>query len=116
MTIDKLARVLFCAALAFTLYMMLQPHPPSLVFDALGDKVEHAMAFGGMALLARLGFARAPDWLILERLSFLGAMIEVVQAIPSLQRDCDWRDWLADSIGVLLSLAIVRALRLRQRL
>lgn len=115
MTIDKSARLLFCAALAFTLYMMLQPNPPHLAFEALGDKAEHALSFGGMALLARLGFRRAPDWLILERLSFLGAMIEVIQAIPSLHRDCDWHDWVADTLGVLLSLAILRVLCPRER-
>ena len=111
MTLDKLFRVLFFAALAFTLFMMLQPHPPRLVFEALGDKAEHAISFGGMALLARFGFRRAPDWLILERLSFLGAMIEVIQAIPSLHRDCDWHDWLADTIGVMVSLGIIRLFR-----
>ena len=114
MTIDKPARILFFAAVAFILYMMLQPHPPHLVFEALGDKAEHALSFGGAAFLARLGFRRAPDWLILERLSFLGAMVEVVQAIPSLHRDCDWHDWVADTIGVALSLLIVRMLRLRE--
>ena len=116
MQIDKPARILFFAALAFTLYMMLQPSPPHLIFERLGDKAEHAISFGGMALLARLGFRKMPDWLILERLSFLGAMVEVVQAIPSLHRDCDWHDGLADSIGVALSLGLIRVLRLRERL
>ncbi len=116
MTIDKPSRVLFFAALAFTLFMMLQPHPPHLMFEVLGDKAEHAISFGGMALLARLGFRRMPDWLILERLSFLGAMIEVIQAIPSLHRDCDWHDWAADTLGVMLCLWIIRVLRLRERL
>ena len=36
-----------------------------------------------------------------ERLSFLGAMIEVAQAIPALHRDCDIRDWVADSLAIL---------------
>ena len=115
MTLDKLFRVLFFAALAFTLFMMLQPHPPHLIFEELGDKAEHAISFGGMALLARLGFRRAPNWLILERLSFIGAMIEVIQAIPSLHRDCDWHDWAADTIGVALSLFILRVMGLRER-
>ena len=114
MTIEKPARVLFFAALAFTLFMMFNPSPPHLVFDRLGDKAEHAIAFAGMALLARLGFRRTPDWLILERLSFLGAMIEVIQAIPALHRDCDWHDWVADTLGVLFSLWVVRRLRLRE--
>ena len=64
MQIDKPARILFFAALAFTLYMMLQPSPPHLIFERLGDKAEHAISFGGMGLLARLGFRKMPDWLI----------------------------------------------------
>ena len=116
MTIDKTWRLLFALALAFTLFMMLQPNPPHLIFEALGDKAEHAIAFGGMALLARLGFRKAPDWLIFERLSFIGALIEVMQAIPSVHRDCDWKDWVADSIGVALSLWLTSRLRLRERL
>lgn len=99
-------RVLFFLALAFTLFMTLQPHPPHLIFEGLGDKVEHAAAFAGMALLARLGFARAPGWLILERLSFIGALIEVFQAIPAMHRDCDWKDWLADTLGAALMLGL----------
>ena len=38
-------------------------------------------------------------------------MIEVIQAIPSLHRDCDWHDWLADTIGVMVSLGIIRLFR-----
>ena len=40
----------------------------------------------------------------------MGALIEVFQAIPALHRDCDWRDWLADTLavaGVLLVLRLV---------
>jgi hypothetical protein len=116
MTIDKTWRLLFFLALAFTLFMTLQPEPPHLIFEVLGDKAEHGIAFGGMALLARLGFRKAPDWLIFERLSFIGALIEVIQAIPSVHRDCDWKDWVADSIGVAVSLWLIARLRLRERL
>ena len=35
-----------------------------------------------------------------ERLSFLGALIEVLQAIPELHRDCDIRDWIADTAAI----------------
>lgn len=114
MTIDKPARVLFFAALAFTLFMMLNPAPPHLIFEHLGDKAEHAISFGGMAFLARMGYRKMPDWLILERLSFIGALIEVLQAIPSMHRDCDWKDWLADTIGVALGLWLTKRLHLRE--
>jgi hypothetical protein len=43
-----------------------------------------------------------PRWRIAERLSFFGALIEVSQSIPSLHRDCDIRDWFADTAAILL--------------
>jgi hypothetical protein len=85
-------------------------HPPQVALDTIpyGDKIEHFTAFAALALMARLGFPRVADWHLLEHLSFLGAMIEVVQATPSLQRDCDWHDWLADSLGALAMLVALR--------
>jgi hypothetical protein len=59
-------------------------HPPQVALDTIpyGDKIEHFTAFAALALMARLGFPRVADWHLLEHLSFLGAMIEVVQATP----------------------------------
>ncbi len=112
MILDRSLRLLFFAALAITLFMALNPSPPAVIIDVWGDKAQHMLAFGSMALLARLGFPRAPNWLILERLSFIGALIEVFQAIPSLHRDCDWKDWAADTIAAGLALLLVAPLRL----
>jgi hypothetical protein len=111
MTIDKLSRVLFLLLVVVVLYLTLSPNPPHVALDTVpyGDKIEHFTAFAALALMARLGFPRVADWHLLEHLSFLGAMIEVVQATPDLQRDCDWHDWLADSLGAL---AMLMALRL----
>jgi hypothetical protein len=110
MTIDKPSRVLFLLLVATVLYLTLSPHPPQVALDTIpyGDKIEHFTAFAALALMARLGFPRVADWHLLEHLSFLGAMIEVVQATPDLQRDCDWHDWLADSLGALAMLMAVR--------
>ena len=51
---------------------------------------------------------------ILERLSFVGALIEVVQSIPQLHRDCDIRDWIADTAAIAVMLLILGAVRLRK--
>lgn len=112
MTIDKLSRVLFLLLVAAVLYLTLSPNPPHVALDTIpyGDKIEHFTAFAALALMARLGFPRAADWHLLEHLSFLGAMIEVVQATPDLQRDCDWHDWVADSLGALVMLVALRVL------
>lgn len=110
MTIDKPSRVLFLLLVVVVLYLTLSPNPPHVALDTIpyGDKIEHFTAFAALALMARLGFPGRPDWQLLEHLSFLGAMIEVIQATPDLQRDCDWHDWLADSMGALAMLVAVR--------
>jgi hypothetical protein len=72
------------------------------------------LAFAVLAVVARLGFSRAPDRSILERMSFAGALIEMLQAIPSLHRDCDWRDWVADTLAVAAVLAVMRVLPWRR--
>jgi hypothetical protein len=112
MTIDKPSRGVFLLLLATVLYLTLMPSPPHVELDDLpyGDKIEHFLAFGALTVAARFGFPRMAGWLVLERLSFLGAMIEVVQGSPGLHRDCDWRDWAADTLGVLVALAGVRVL------
>ena len=104
-------RVALVLAIVFAVTMALLPHPPHMPFDRFGDKFEHMTAFATMALLAALAYPAASLLRIGERLSFLGALIEVLQAIPALHRDCDIRDWIADTLAigtVLLIVALVR--------
>ena len=101
-----LVRIGFWLALAFAVLMAVLPKPPQLPLDRLGDKAEHIIAFAVLATLAQIGFDGTPRWRIAERLSFVGAMIEVVQSIPALHRDCDIKDWLADTAVVLVVTAI----------
>jgi hypothetical protein len=108
---EKLLRPLFYTAVLFTVTMALLPKPPKLVLDRFGDKVEHMLAFAVLALLVRLAYRRASTWLLLERLSFFGALIEVFQSIPALHRDCDPRDWVADTLAAALVLMLSRGLR-----
>jgi VanZ family protein len=96
------ARLLFCAALVFAVVMAVLPQPPQLPTDALGDKFHHVLAFAVLSALAAAGWPQASRWRTIERLSFLGALIEVVQAIPSLHRDCDIRDWVADTVAIMV--------------
>jgi len=117
MKLDKLARALFLLRVAVVLYLTLIPTPPHVMLDNLpyGDKIEHFLAFGSLAVMARLGFPRVAGWLMLEHLSFLGAMIEVAQATPGLGRDCDWHDWLADTSGAAAALAVLHVVLARRR-
>ncbi|THG39989.1 hypothetical protein [Sphingomonas olei] len=105
-------RLILLAALVFAVTMALLPHPPKVPIDS--DKCQHMLAFGTLTILSVLAFPQTPLLRIGERLSFLGAMIEVVQSIPVLHRDCDIMDWVADTaviIGVLVVVAISRRLR-----
>jgi VanZ family protein len=100
-------RLLFWLALIFAVVMAELPKPPHTPIDRLGDKFAHMLAFATLAGLAALGFPAANRWRIAERLSFLGALIEVVQSIPALQRDCDIGDWIADTLAIVVVMIIM---------
>lgn len=104
--IIRAAKVLFWLALIFAFVMAVLPKPPKTPLDQYGDKVMHMLAFATLAGLAMLGWGRAAQWRIVERLCFLGAVIEVVQSVPWLNRTCDLRDWLADCLAVVVAVLI----------
>lgn len=105
-------RFLLAVALTFAITMALLPHPPAI--PDVGDKAQHMAAFGTLTVLSILAYPRAPLLLVGERLSFVGALIEVAQSIPALHRDCDIMDWIADTsviIGVIAVVLLVRSAR-----
>ncbi|WP_353230273.1 hypothetical protein [Novosphingobium sp.] len=99
---------LFWLTLALALTMALLQHPPALPIDWLGDKFAHMLAFATLTVLAKFAFPGTPAWRIAERLSFLGALIEVAQSIPALHRDCDIRDWIADTLAIVAVTLLLR--------
>ena len=109
-----LLRLVLVAAVVFAVTMALLPKPPHVPIDEFGDKFKHMLAFATIALLAAFSYPTARLFRIGERLSFLGALIEVLQSIPSLHRDCDIHDWIADTLAITVVLLIVWAVR-RQR-
>lgn len=106
-TRTKILLALFWLALAFAVTMALLPKPPHMPFDRFGDKFEHMLAFGVLAGLGVGAFPTLPLSRLAERLSFLGALIEVTQSIPALHRDCDIWDWVADTLAVILVMSAV---------
>lgn len=98
-------RLQLAAATIFAVTMALLPHPPDVV--EVGDKYQHMAAFGTLTILYALAFPATPLLRIGERLSFLGALIEVFQSIPSLHRDCDVMDWVADTFIIIVVLAVI---------
>jgi len=104
-------RAIFWGAAAFVVTMALLPHPPALPIDPLGDKIEHMLAFSALSAAAALAYSTASLPRIAERLSFLGALVEVTQSIPALRRECDIRDWMADTVAIVVTLVILFLVR-----
>ncbi|MDE2435481.1 MAG: VanZ family protein [Sphingomonadales bacterium] len=107
----RLLRSLFWLFAVAALAMALMPVPPHLPIDRFGDKAEHMLAFGTLALVANLAWRETSTAAIALRLSAFGALIEVLQAIPALHRDCDVRDWIADTVAIILATLVARQLR-----
>ena len=106
----------YATTLAATVTALTPAVPYEPVFANM-DKVQHFAVFALLAGLALFGFPQAPRRLVVERLSFLGAGIEVLQSIPALHRDCDVFDWATDTVAaavaVLVLTRLVPALRAR---
>lgn len=110
-TLSRFARLAFWPALVFALVMAVVPKPPTLPIDDLGDKFAHMLAFFTLTFLAGTGWPRKSLLQAALLLSAAGAGIEVVQAIPQLHRDSDWRDWVADSLAILAAIVPVLLFR-----
>ena len=102
----RAAQAIFWAAACFSFVMAAVPHPPEVPAEP-NDKVEHMIAFATLAMLAAFAFPRTALLRLLVGLSLFGALIEVVQAIPALQRDSDIKDWAADTVAAGLILGLV---------
>jgi VanZ family protein len=94
---------------AFILYSTLAP-----VRDVpdvhLNDKVEHGTAFFGMTFWFGGLVVRRRYWVVAAVMSALGAAIEVAQGTMGWGRDMDFNDWVADTCGVLVALAVLLCL------
>lgn len=111
---SRAAQILFWAAALFAFVMAILPHPPHIPGNP-NDKLQHVTAFATLALLSSFAFPRTSLLHLLLRLSLFGALIEVVQAVPSLHRDSDIMDWLADTAAIAIVLLLVAGWRRYQR-
>lgn len=110
--LQRLAQIAFCVAFVFTFVAaVMPPHQAPKLFP--WDKAEHFAAFYTLTLLAMAAFPRRNLILIAMLLSAFGGLIELVQALPIVGRDCDVRDWVADTIAILAALAPIVAAQWR---
>ena len=107
-------RVAVYAAVAVSVIAARAPSPEFEPTFRNVDKVQHMAAFAVLAGLARFGFPDVSQWRIVERLSFLGAAIEVFQSIPALHRDCDVWDWAADTLAATVAVVVLTRLIARR--
>lgn len=112
-TTTRFYRATFWLALAFGLVAALIPQPPQLP-GSPSDKVQHFAAFAALAGLGSAAYRSMSLLRLLLGLSAFGAAIELLQAIPALNRDSDPVDWLADTIGAALVAVAVKWLRTNQ--
>ena len=103
-------RVLLWAAVLFTFVMAVMPHPPRFPGDP-SDKVQHIIAFATLGLLAAFAYPLVSFLVIAGFLALFGGLIELVQAIPVLNRDSSPIDWVADMAASGTVLIIIRWFR-----
>ncbi len=97
-------RAAFWAAVIFAFVDAEMPasHAPQLF---PWDKAEHFTAFFVLACLAAAAYPRASLIVMGLWLTLFGSLIELVQALPIVRRDCDVWDWVADTIAVCAAFA-----------
>ncbi len=104
-----LLRPLFVAALIAVFGLALLPVPEVVKLVSWQDKIEHALLFAGLALLALAAWPQRPLAIALGLLLY-GAGMELAQSFTGHRFGDPW-DWLADAIGLLVLLPFA----LRQR-
>jgi len=90
---------LYAAACCVLIYMTLAPGKDVPGVGITWDKAEHALAW---AVLTGAGLLLSTRrrWAIGVFAFLFGAAIEVLQATMGWGRDGDWRDLVADSVGI----------------
>ena len=106
-------RSAFVVALVVIFVLAMIPLPTIPVVVDFQDKVEHCGAF---AVLMLMGWAGWPSrtMRVAGGLVLYGLLIEVAQDQLTTNRVGDPLDWLADSLGIVIGLGLIRLLTLRQ--
>ena len=95
--------------LGVVLGSLIPPRELQVVVPNMNDKLMHCGAY----FLMGMWFAGSMDprkhrWLAILLVT-LGGAIEILQYYMGFGRDADWHDFVANSLGVLVALAVARA-------
>lgn len=104
---------LYALAVGVLAYLCLAPSN-DLPSVNIWDKAEHAIAWAVLAGSGLVLFPRQPGRVALFALAF-GILIEIAQGDMPFGRDMDWRDFVADAVGVSASLALYALVRRARR-
>jgi len=99
-SVRTIVRLLFIAALIAVFWLALMPAPELAKLVSWQDKIEHAVLFAALALMAIAGWPRHPGRIAVSLLLY-GAAMEVAQSQTG-YRFGDPYDWLADAVGLLV--------------
>jgi hypothetical protein len=80
------------------------------------DKADHFMAFFAIMAAAMTSFPRQRLVVVALAVSGAGGLIELIQALPMVARDCDVWDWVTENVAIGAVLGLVLCARLRRML
>jgi VanZ family protein len=106
----RLLKAAFWGAALIALVAALLPVPPQLP-AGFTDKLQHMAAFFTLAVLGSLAYPGLSALRLLAYLGLFGALIEVAQAFPGLNRETDLMDFLADLVAAAAGVLMVAGIR-----
>lgn len=110
--------VVYLVALSFlSLNPWIRPVSTSAVLSP--DKIDHAIAYGGLAILIYFCLSRSPSWrgrsqsatwlAALVAATFVGVLLEVCQGLLTRNRTGSVEDAVANGIGATVGFVLLRA-------
>lgn len=112
-------RLLWAVTIVYWLGIFTLTHVPAprLPTVHVSDKLEHLISYGALGTLLFLSlWAVRPTWTQIGILTLAigimyGAIDEWLQALPFVNRDCDFLDWTADVSGVAIAVVVLTFIR-----
>lgn len=77
------------------------------------DKANHALAFLVLTVLTGLGWLRLSRLWLVALMLMAGGAVELIQGLDVIGRDADAMDVVADGVGILAGLAVLRVQGIR---
>lgn len=106
-SVRNLLRIAFLVTLLGVFWLALLPAPEIARLVSWQDKIEHAVLFALLALLALAAWPQRPV-AIAAGLLLYGAAMELAQSMTAHRIGDPW-DWVADAVGLLVLLPVALA-------